>query len=686
MKVQVLGAIALLIAGTIGTSYVFGSEPTQPLAMAAPHSGVIQQYMDTTVRPQDDFYRYVNGTWLRDAEIPADRSSAGAAYDLRLEVLPRLQSIIEGLSKTRNAHGTDAQKVADAYATYMDTASIEAAGFKPMQADFAKIDALTDTKQIPALMAWLNTVSIGAPYDTSVHQDNKDATKYVLDIGQSGLGLPDRDYYLNATDAKLKATREKYVAHVEKMLALSVDKDAAQHAAQVLALETELAKVQWSKVEMRDPVKAYNKIAINKLDALTPGYDWASYFKALGVTGKIDYIIVSQPSYLTGFNTVLNTTALDVWKTYFKWHLLKSTASYLPQAFDTENFAFYGQTLSGAKVQEDRWKRAVRVVDSGMGESLGKLYVAQYFPAQNKARMETLVGNLLLAYKQSIDTLDWMSPATKKEAQAKLASFTPKIGYPVKWKDYTQLDIIKGDAVGNLRRVQAFASATEMNKLGKPIDRDEWGMTPQTINAYYNPELNEIVFPAAILQPPFFAADADDAVNYGAIGAVIGHEISHGFDDQGAQYDGLGNLRDWWTQDDHAKFAAKTAELVKQYNAFSPVPGYQVNGELTLGENIADNSGLAIAYKAYHLSLGGKPAPVINGMTGDQRFFMGFGQVWRGKMREPLQITLIKTDPHSPGEFRANGSLRNMTPFYGAFGVKEGDKMYLPPAKRVSIW
>ena len=681
MKTPIFGAIALLIAGSFAAPHAFGAEPAK-----GPQSGIIVQHGDKAVRAQDDFFRHVNGAWLKDYEIPADRSSSGAFYDLRIELLPKLHAIIEDQAKAKSKPGSDAQKVADTYATFMDTAGIEAAGVKPLQAEFAKIDALRDAKQIPALLAWMNQVADTAPYDITVHQDNKDATKYVLDLGQGGLGMPDRDYYLNDTDAKLKDTRAKYLAHIEKMLGMAGDKDAAKHAADVLALETELAKAQWTKVELRDPIKAYNKIELSKMAALAPGYDWAAYFKALGVDKKISYVIVAQPSYLTAFAKTVQATPLDVWKTYFKWHLLKTSAQQLPQAFADEGFAFYGTTLAGTKVQEDRWKRGVRLVDGQMGESLGKLYVAQHFPPENKARMEKLVSNLLLAFKQSIDTLDWMSPATKKEAQLKLSTFVPKIGYPKHWRDYSKLKVVKGDAVGNLRRAKQFAVQYELNKLGRPIDRNEWGMTPQTVNAYYNPEMNEIVFPAAILQPPFFDAKADDAVNYGAIGAVIGHEISHGFDDQGAQYDEKGNLRDWWTADDHAKFKAKTTVLVQQYNGFSPLPGYNVNGELTLGENIADNSGLAIAFKAWKLSLGGKPGAVLDGMTGEQRFFAGWGQAWRTKMREQQMIVRIKTDPHSPGEFRANGPLRNMTPFYDTYGVKEGDQMYLAPDKRVSIW
>ena len=686
MKTFQFCAIALCL---FSISNADATLPQKIVTASSPHvllSGVDQKNNDASVKPQDDFYRYVNGTWIKTAEIPGDRSSAGAFIDLREATIPQLHKITESLAKQHPKPGTGAQKIADLYSSFMDTAKIESLGLKPLASEFSKIDALTSKAQLPEILAFMNSMSITAPFDFGVHQDNKDSTKYVLDIAQAGLGMPDRDYYLKDDDAKLKDTRAKYQKHVEKMLAMAGDKSAAQSAASILALETELAKIQWTKVELRDPIKAYNKIEFNKLNELTPGFDWMPYLKALGVHGKIESVIVSQPTYLAALSKIMQDTPLETWKTYFKWHILSSAATQLPKAFNEESFSFYGTTLSGTPNQEVRWKRGVRLVDASMGESLGRLYVEKHFPAQSKAKMEKLVSNLLLAYKQSIDTLDWMSPATKKEAQAKLATFMPKIGYPNKWKNYGDLKITRGDALGNFRNARYFAGKFELNKLGKPIDRDEWGMTPQTVNAYYNPELNEIVFPAAILQAPFFDAKADDAVNYGGIGAVIGHEISHGFDDQGAQYDEKGNLRDWWTKEDHEKFAAKTAVLVKQYSSYSPLPGYFVNGELTLGENIADNSGVAIAYKAYKLSLGGKPAPVINGLTGDQRFFIGFAQVWRGKFREAAMIQRIKTDPHSPGEFRANGTLRNQPGFYEAFGVKEGDKMYLAPQDRVSIW
>jgi predicted metalloendopeptidase len=498
--------------------------------------------------------------------------------------------------------------------------------------------------------------------------------------------MPDRDYYLKKDDKRMAETRAKYEQHVAKMLALAGEKNPEAQAKAIVAFETELAQAQWTKVELRDPVKRYNKVEVAKLGELTPGYDWKAALAAAGTANKSDYVIVSQPSYLTGFNQILAKTDLASLQSYFKWQLLREYAPYLSKAFVDENFAFYGTAITGVTENRPRWKIGVSTVEGALGEAIGRQYVEKYFPAERKARMQELVKNLLAAYKESIDTLDWMGPETKKEAQAKLARFTPKIGYPNKWRDYSKLTIRQDDLAGNVMRASTFAYNRNINKLGKPVDREEWGMTPQTINAYYNSTMNEIVFPAAILQPPFFDMRADDAVNYGAIGAVIGHEIGHGFDDKGSQSDGDGNLRNWWTDEDRAKFKAKTDMLVAQYNSYSPVPGYNVNGELTLGENIGDNSGLAIAYKAYKISLHGKPAPVIDGLTGDQRFFMGFGQVWRMKMRDEQQIALVKTDPHSPGQFRANGTMKNQAAFYEAFGVKEGDKMYLAPKDRVTIW
>jgi putative endopeptidase len=649
-------------------------------------AGIDQQYIAAAVRPQDDFYSYLNGKWMDTVQIPADKSSWGSFQELQENTLPQLRGIIEKAAAAKAGKGTDEQRIGDYYASFMDEARLEQLGIAPLNAELDKIASLKDKAELPALLAHLGKIGVNVPYDFGIHQDNKDSTKYVADIGQGGLGMPDRDYYLKLDDAKLADARAKYLTHVERTLALAGDKNAAANAKAIVDFETELAKVQWTKVELRDPVKAYNKVALADLGKVAPGHDWNSWLQATGIAGKTGYVIVGQPTYLKGFADVSNKTSLDTWKAYLSMHLVDAYSPYLSKAFVDERFDFYGKTLSGATENQPRWKRGVGAVERSQGESLGKLYVAQYFSADKKARMEALVKNLLAAYRQSIDKLDWMSPATKKEAQAKLAKFSPKIGYPNKWKDYSKLTVDRGDLVGNVMRSHVVEADRELNKLGKPIDRDEWGMTPQTINAYYNPEMNEIVFPAAILQPPFFDANADDAVNYGGIGAVIGHEISHGFDDQGSQYDGVGNLRDWWTAADHKNFEAKTKMLVAQYGSYEPLPGYKVNGELTLGENIADNSGLAIAYKAYKISLNGKKAPVIDGLTGEQRLYMGWAQVWRTKMREPAQIVQVKTDPHSPGRFRANGTLKNQPGFYDAFGIKPGDKMYLAPKERVIIW
>ena len=654
-------------------------------ADSAPISGIDTQYIDTTVRPQDDFFVHLNGKWLKTAEIPADKSSWGSFAKLRDDTLPQLRDIIEGLQKQKGLKG-DEQKIADLYASYMDEAKLDQLGTKPLAGELSRIAALKDKKGIPTLIAHLTRIGVPTPYAVRVSQDARESTRYAAYMAQSGLGLPDRDYYLKKDDAKLADALAKYEQHVAKILTLAGSKDAAAQAKNIVAFETALAEAQWTKVENRDPVKRYNKIELAKLAELAPGYDFKAALAASGIAAKTDYVIVMQPSYMKSFDKIVADTDLATLKAYFTWHLLRDASPYLSKPFADAHFAFYGTVLTGVTEQPPRWKRGVGVVEGAIGEGLGKLYVAEHFPADRKARMEKLVQNLLLAYKQSIDTLDWMSPETKKEAQAKLAKFTPKIGYPDKWRDYSKLKLNSADLLGNLRRASEFEFQRDVNKLGQPIDKTEWGMTPQTVNAYYRSTANEIVFPAAILQPPFFDARADDAVNYGAIGAVIGHEISHGFDDSGSQSDGDGNLRDWWTAQDRANFKAKTDALVKQYDGYSPLPGYNVNGRLTLGENIADNSGLAIAYKAYKLSLNGQPAPTIDNLTGEQRFYMGFGQVWRSKMREAQQIVQVKTDPHSPGQFRANGTVVNQPGFYEAFGVKEGDKLYVAPEKRVLIW
>ncbi len=669
----------------IGLLTVFSA--TSAIAAAAPlGSGIDPANMDKSVRPQDDFYDYINGHWLATTQIPADKSSYGSFSVVYDKTMGELHGIIDDMQKSP---GTEAgqRKIGDLYASFMDTSQIDALGVKPLQAEFARIDGLKTQGDIAAQIAHNGIIGVDAPFGSYVHQDNKDSTRYVVNFGQSGLSLPDRDYYLSP-DPKFKKFRADYLGHIERMFKLAGEQNtqAKADAADVLTMETALATIQWTKVEQRDPLKTYNKFELKKLDELAPGFDWKTFLADAYIAGKIDYVIVSQPSYFQALAALLQVTPMPIWKTYFRWQVLHADAPYLSKPFVDENFAYFSTNLNGTPQLTVRWKRGVRLVDGSLGEDLGKVYVGKYFPPASKTRAQELVQNLFAAYRQSIDTLDWMSPETKKEAKAKLALYMPKIGYPDQWRDYSALQIDRNDLLGNVVRANEFEYNRNINKLGKPIDRSEWGMTPQTINAYYNPEMNEIVFPAAILQAPFFDPSADDAVNYGAIGAAIGHEMSHGFDDEGSQYDGLGNLHDWWTKADHVAFAAKTKALVAQYSAFEPVKGFHLNGELTLGENIADNSGLAIAYKAYQLSLHGKPAPVIDGMTGDQRFYAGFAQVWRSKMRENAMISQIKSDPHSIAIDRVLGTLANQPGFYKAFDVKPGDKMYVAPDKRVIMW
>lgn len=689
-RTLIAAAVLTQMTGTVNAETIVPATTattTQNNAMPSNSiSGISLENIDEKIRIQDDFYTHVNGKWLKNTEIPADKSSWGSFNELAEKSLNQLHSIIDTQSKKSELPaGSVKQKIVDFYASYMDEATLEKLGITPLNPEFARIDAMKNKKELATLIAYLSMIDVGVPLELGIGQDSKDSTKVVAGLDQGGLGLPDRDYYLK-DDEKLKTTREKYLSYIEKMLTMSGDEAAKKHATEILALETEIAKIQWTKVQNRDPVKTYNPMTLSQLKLLAPNFDWNRYLIDSTLQGKTPYLVIGQPSYVEGFNRLLAKTPLDVWKVYFKWHVLNGFASQLSKTYVDERFAFYGTTLRGVPENELRWKRAVKTVEGKVGEGLGQLYVEQYFPAANKARMKKLVDNLIIAYRQSINTLDWMSDSSKKEAQKKLDKLAVKIGYPNKWRDYSNLVIKKDDLIGNTMRATRFESQRYINKLGKPVDREEWGMTPQTVNAYYNPSMNEIVFPAAILQPPFFNADADDAVNYGGIGAVIGHEISHGFDDQGSQFDEVGNLRNWWTKDDHKNFAAKTKALIAQYNAYSPVKGYHVNGELTLGENIADNSGLAITYKAYQLSLGGKPSPVLDGLTGDQRLYFGWAQVWRSKTREAQEIVYLKSDPHSPAKFRGDGAVANQPPFYDAFGVKEGDKMYLKPDQRVIMW
>lgn len=656
-------------------------------AAATLSSGIETQYFDDSVRAQDDFYQHVNGKWLATTKIPPDKAGYGPAYQLFDETQERLRKIIEEAAQSTAAPPeSEARKIGDLYASFMDEPRIEALDLKPLGSELARIDGLKSKSGLAALIAHLQQIGVETPFSADIDQDNRNSTAYALYLSQSGLGLPDRDYYLKEDDPKLVNVRTQYVKHVEATLALAGDASAATDAGEIIALETKLAQAQWTKVENRDPVKTYNKFAVEKLPELGTAYPWREYLRAAGVGARVNNVIVQQPSYFEAWSQLLNETPIETWRVYLKWHLLHAYAPYLSKRFVDERFAFYGKVVSGIEENRPRWKRGVTFVEGAIGEGLGKLYVAKYFPPDSKARMDALVMDIRTAFAQSIDKLDWMGPETKKQAQAKLAKLTTKIGYPRKWRDYSKLRTSHDDLVGNVMRANRFEFDRNVAKLGKPIDRDEWFMTPQTINAYYNPQMNEIVFPAAILQPPYFDPNADDATNYGAIGATIGHETSHAFDDSGSQFDGDGNLHDWWTKEDHEKFAAKSKALIDQYNAYEPIPGYRINGALTLGENIADNSGLAMAYKAYHLSLGNKEAPVIDGFSGDQRFYLSFAQSWRDLLRDEQQIVDLKSDPHSPDKFRVNGSVVNQPAFYSAFNVKEGEKMYLPPDQRVIMW
>jgi putative endopeptidase len=651
----------------------------------AQNSGLDLKNFDTSVRVQDDFFNFVNGTWLKNTQIPGDKSRWGSFDILRETALSNTRALIEDDVKAGAKADADSKKIADIYTSFLNEKAREAAGFTPIRADLAKIAKLKDKKDLPALFAYLQRTGVKLPFSVSVNQDAKDVSKHAVYVGQSGLGMPDRDYYLLNDDKKMVEVKTAYAKHVENMLKISGDKDAAAHAASVLALETELAKVQWTRVENRDPVKTINKMEMTKLAEIAPGFDWKAWATAGGV-GKVDTLIVSQPSYFTAMAKAINDTPLEAWKTYMSWHVIESYADFLNKEAVNERFTFTGAVLRGVKENEPQWQLAVRTVDSTIGFAVGKQYVAKYFPAENKARMDTLVKNLLLSFKDGIDNLAWMSPETKKEAQAKLAGFTPYIGYPTKWRDYSTLKTNSKDLVANIRAGREYGYRRALAKIGAPVDRDEWSMTPQTVNATYSPLRNAITFPAAILQPPFFDAKADDAVNYGAIGAVIGHEIGHGFDDSGSKFDAIGNLRNWWTDSDRSAFKQRTDMLIAQYSAFEPVAGYKVNGAFTLGENIGDNSGLAVAYAAYKRTLGGKPSVSIDGYTGEQRFYLGFGQIWRSKARDEATITQIKSDPHTPASFRGPGAIVNQPGFYEAFGVKETDKHYVAPAQRVIIW
>ena len=655
-----------------------------PAASTPLVSGLDPESFDRNVRPQDDLFHHVNGAWLAKTEIPADKASYGAFDILFDKAQADLRTIVEDAGKSASAPGSEAQKIGDFYESFMNEARVEELGLAPMTAELDAIDALKTKTDLARHFARFFKLNLINPMIGYVDGDAQQPTHDILYVYQGGLGLPDRDYYFK-NDDKLKEYREKYVAFLTTILKFAGDATPEKSAREIFVLETRLAQAHWTNVENRDAVKTYNKVTVADLAKQFPGFDWNAWTTELGVS-SIPAVVVNQPSYVKALAAAVNELPVDAWKPYLKASLLNGFAPYLNKAIVDAEFGFYNTTLRGVTEQQPRWKRAVNTLNGNMGEMLGKLYVEKHFKPEAKARMEGLVGKLREAYRLGIDKLEWMGAETKKEAQSKLAKFNPKIGYPNKWRDYSRLEIKKDDLAGNVIRAFLHENAYQLGKAGKPIDPEQWGMTPQTVNAYYNPVRNEIVFPAAILQPPFFNLEAEDAVNYGGIGAVIGHEMGHGFDDQGRRFDATGTLRDWWTKSDETEYQKRAKVLIDQFNEFEPLPGLHVNGALTLGENIADLTGLVIAYEAYKLSLNGAPAPAIDGVPADQRFYMGWAQSWKAKEREESLRQQVLTNVHAPEMYRANGPIRNIPEFYAAFGVKEGDKLFLPPDRRVKIW
>jgi putative endopeptidase len=673
------------LVGMAGTAIV---SVAAAIAIAASQpaltSGLDRTLFDTSVRPQDDLFRHVNGGWLARTEIPADRPLYGTWIELSDRVEADLYALIEELAGDSNKRpGSTAQQVGDLFASFVDVRQLNELGGAPLEPRLTELEAIDSTAALSDLIGRWSMIGLPGPVGGFIEADAGAPDTVALYLFQGGTALPDRDYYLEDSP-QFAAVRQKYLEYLTTIFGLTHRTNPDADARAVLDLETALARIQWTQVDSRDAVKTYNKMPLASLDTEMPGFDWAAWARAQGL--RTDDVIVAQPSFFKGFAAMVPDTPLATWKAWVAAQLITLHAPLLSEPFDQAAFDLFGRTLSGQQTQRPRWKRGVQLVNGSMGEALGQLYVDRHFPPAAKARMERMIDNLVEAYRQSISELDWMTQATKQEALAKLAKFRSKIAYPPKWRDYSALRVDAGDLVGSVERANRIEHDYQVGKLGQPVDRDEWLMTPQTINAYYNPVKNEIVFPAAILQPPFFNVEADDAVNYGAIGSVIGHEIGHGFDDQGRRFDGDGKLRDWWTADDEVEFQKRAKLLVDQFSAFSPVDGVHVNGDLTLGENIGDLGGLSIAYRAWKISLDGRPSPVIDELSGDQRFFMGWAQAWRLKAREEYLRQQVLADPHSPAEYRANGPLGNIPAFYEAFDVKRGDKLFREPDVRVKIW
>jgi len=665
-------------------------------------SGIDLTHRDPAIRPQDDLFGHVNGRWLENYSIPADRATDGAFRELYDRAEGQVREIITGAGST-DPVDPDERRIADLYASFLDEDTVERRGVQPLLAELARIDAAADPAGLAVVIGGLQRTAVGGAVGLYVDTDSKDSSRYLIHLSQSGLGLPDESYYRDEQHASILGA---YPGHIARMFARVLGgspDEYAERAGRIVALETRLAAAHWDVVRRRDAEATYNLRTFTALCDAAPGFDWTAWAAALAgsapggttpddPTRMFAEVIVRQPDYLTAFAELWRTAEFADWQDWARWRLIHARASVLNTALVTEDFEFYGRILSGTEEIRERWKRGVSLVQALMGDAVGRLYVDRHFPPEAKTRMDELVANLREAYRVSIRELDWMTPQTRQRALEKLDKFTAKIGYPARWRDYSNLVIDPEDLYGNVVRGSELEFDREMAKLGGPVDRDEWFMTPQTVNAYYNPGMNEIVFPAAILQPPFFDADADDAANYGGIGAVIGHEIGHGFDDQGSKYDGDGHLLDWWTDADRAEFTKRTAALIAQYDAFVPrdLAGRDdpphVQGAFTVGENIGDLGGLSIALLAYQLSLGGREAPVIDGLTGVQRVLFGWAQVWRTKSRPAESVRRLAVDPHSPPEFRCNGVVRNIDAFYDAFDVSPDDALYLDPAQRVRIW
>ena len=671
-------AIATMLLASCGEA----DRPADDVVMTA---GVDTQWLDaTTHRPQDNFDKYVNQKWTDQAEIPGDMSAWGGFMTLFADTEKQVQTIVDTIATPTGADGERGQ-LERFYASFMDAEGREALGMEPVMPLVNEIGAVTSKQELMMMTTELRKVGVSTFFTLGVGTDDKDATKYTMFVGQSGTGLPDKSSYVDESERGM-LIRSAYPKYVASLLTLAGFEDADAKAAAIYAMEEKFAAIQWDQVDRRDSDKTYNPYMIADLnDQIPMSFDWPTYLVNAGVH-SIDSIVVSHPSFVEGVMGVINDTDLDTLKTYLQYRAIRSQASNLNQAAYDVQFDYAGRLLNGQKDPAPKWKQAVRSLSGNMGDAMGKLYVEKYFPQRAKVKMENLVNNLIDTFEVAINDLDWMTDVTKVKAQEKRMKFNYKIGYPDVWKDKSSIVIKADDYFGNLARITEWAEVDSMARLGGPIDKERWGMNPQTVNAYYSASLNEIVFPAAILQPPFFDMDADDAVNYGGIGAVIGHEIGHAFDDQGSKYDGDGNLRDWWSEEDASAFKARTDKLIAQYDAFEILPDLYVKGDYTLGENIGDFTGISIAYQAYKRSLNGKPAPVIDGLTGDERFFLGWGQIWRSMQREDRKRFLQQVDSHSPDKARIMLPLKNFGPFYETYGVKEGDGMYLPPEERVKIW